>query len=337
MTSLLMQKFLIALALCASSPVSAFRFATWNLRYDSKPDNITVAQSIAVIPNPLAPHPFYAVSGEQPWSTRRLYVTERVLSEGTALLSVQEALVRQVNDLVELLGNGWDYVGVGRNDGKTAGEYSAIFYRKDTFTLRSTDNFWLSNTPFEPSKFPGAGSIRICTVGKFTTSDGVNVTIMNTHLDDSSDEQRRLGGSMLLYRARYEAAVSGEPVLLSGDFNSPPTGTDSGAYEIVTGAIPPTSMNQSFVDKYAIPDGTPADFKMVDLQGQAPRLLVNRNFATYTSFAGVDNTASWSHIDFFLAGSTGGWSVTGYKVETALTDDGLLASDHRPVFVDVTV
>lgn len=46
------------------------------------------------------------------------------------LIGVQEALVRQVNDLSELFGKDWGWVGVGRDDGKQAGEYSAIFYKK---------------------------------------------------------------------------------------------------------------------------------------------------------------------------------------------------------------
>lgn len=30
-------------------------------------------------------------------------------------------------------------------------------------------------------------------------------------------------------------------------------------------------------------------------------------------------------------------AVKAYKVETALADDGLLASDHRPVFADISI
>lgn len=42
----------------------------------------------------------------------------------------QEALIRQVNDLKELLGDDWGWVGVGRDDGVERGEFSPIFYKK---------------------------------------------------------------------------------------------------------------------------------------------------------------------------------------------------------------
>ncbi|EJD54872.1 hypothetical protein AURDEDRAFT_110311 [Auricularia subglabra TFB-10046 SS5] len=326
----------LTLGLCASA-AETLRFATYNLRFDARPDNITVAESLASIADPLTPITYFGKSGEQPWSQRRLYVQNRILSEGAVMFSVQEALVRQVTDLTELLGPTWDYIGVGRDDGKTAGEYSAIFFRKDTVTLRSVDFFWLSNTPFEPSKFPGAGSVRICTAGRFRTKRGTKFTLLNTHLDDQSDAQRRLAGSMLLTRARYEAVKSREPVLLTGDFNSPPVGADSGAYQIATGQLPPVAMNATFAAKFAVPDDALPDFKLLDLRSQASRDQVGHNYATYTGFTAPTDTSVWTRIDFLFGGSNGGWKAGFYKVETSLTDDGVLASDHRPVFADVTL
>ena len=69
-----------------------------------------------------------------------------------------------------------------------------MFYRKTAFKLLTVDTFWLSyvstatvesyrdlsrrNDPFEPSKYPGAGSLRICTATRFSSivtfvSDGM--------------------------------------------------------------------------------------------------------------------------------------------------------------------
>lgn len=79
------------------------------------------------------------------------------------------------------------------------------------------------NTPFEPSKFPGAGSFRICTAARFNlksgSGGGTNFSMLNTHLDDQSDAGRQLAASMLLTRARFEAATTGNPVFVTGDFN----------------------------------------------------------------------------------------------------------------------
>jgi hypothetical protein len=94
-------------------------------------------------------------------------------------------------------------------------------------TLLETDTFWLSNTPFEPgSRFPGAGCARLATFALFRLSsapsekDPREIALINTHLDHVSDAQRRMGASMVLHRARYEACVRPEvPLFVAGDLN----------------------------------------------------------------------------------------------------------------------
>lgn len=130
---------------------------------------------------------------------------------------------------------------------------------------------------------------------------------MNTHLDDQSDDQRRYGASLILYRARYEAWKTKGPVLVTGDFNSGSTGQDSGAYQIITGQIPPVAINETFAARYAVPNGTLEGFDMEDLKGVASRINVYGDFATYTGFNG--DLSVWTRIDFILGASTGDWSV----------------------------
>ncbi|KAJ7836915.1 Endonuclease/exonuclease/phosphatase [Mycena olivaceomarginata] len=312
------------LALCSPWYAAAFRLVTYNLRFDSMPNNITVQQSLASLPDPLIQPNYLSLTAEQPWSLRRIRVAEHLISEGIILAGFQEALIRQVLDMAELLGSDWDWVGVGRDDGIAAGEFSPIFYKKTDILLISNDTFWTSNTPFEPSKFPGAGSFRICTVAhlQLKTGDRTHFTFLNTHMDDQSDAQRRLAASLILYRARFEAVSTNKPVLVTGDFNSPPTGADSGAYNIFTG--------------YAVPPQSPA-FSMLDLRAEAPRRVVRSTFATFTGFTAPSITSSWQRIDFVFGGTNGGWTADGYRVESSRTDDGVLASDHRPVFADVTL
>ncbi|TRM60450.1 Endonuclease/exonuclease/phosphatase [Schizophyllum amplum] len=293
----------LSLLLTSALPATAMRIGSWNLRYDSQPNNITVSESFAALGDPL------------PWSTRRVRAAELLLNKGVEVIGFQEALIRQVNDLDELLGSDWSWVGVGRDDGVEAGEFSAIFWKNSTMQLLDWDSFWTSNTPFEPSKYPDAGSYRICTVAHFQPASGPQLTVLNTHMDDQSDDQRRLAASLIVYRARYEAVNTGGPVLVMGDFNSPPTGDDSGAYNIATGATtPPPSMPR-----------------------QTERRSVSSNFATFTGFTAPGNASSWGRIDFVFGGSNGGWTADAYHVDPVLTDDGLYISDHRPVFVDVSV
>ena len=145
----------IALAMPTTSAVATsttLRVGSWNLRYDSQSNNITVAQTIASLPDPLllpVGGYFSAPTQERPWSDRRIGVKETVLRSGVEVIGellrfaercstlmvvgrigFQEALVRQVNDMQELLGQEWGWVGVGRDDGKQAGEYSPVFYKK---------------------------------------------------------------------------------------------------------------------------------------------------------------------------------------------------------------
>ncbi|KAJ7748989.1 Endonuclease/exonuclease/phosphatase [Mycena metata] len=314
------------------------RFATWNLRYDAQPDKITVQQSLDSLPDPLLEPKYLRTDGEQPWSLRRLRVAEQLISEGVVIAGFQEALVRQVHDLAELLGEDWGWVGVGRDDGAQAGEYNPIFYKRTEFVLRSYDTFWTSNTPFTPSRFPGAGSFRICTTVRLQRrGTGQEFVVLNTHLDDRSDAQRCLAASMVLARARYEAVTgtTAFPVFVLGDFNSPPTGSDAGAYEITIGAQPPVALPEDFAAKFAVPAGSPP-FVLHDLRAHTPRRAVSGNYATWIGFTAPNDTHLWTRIDFVFGGGNG-WESTGYKVGSALTDDGVLASDHQPVFADVRI
>ncbi len=170
------------------------------------------------------------------------------------------------------------------------------------------------NTPFDVSRFPGAGSLRICTAGHFTlkTPHPINFTLLNTHLDDQSDAQRRLGASLILTRAKYEAFTSNGPVLVTGDFNSPNTGADSGAYNISTGVLPIEPVNATFAQKFAVPTGALPGFVLQDLRAMTPRFMVSGDFATYTGFNAPGDSSVYSHIDFVFGASTGKWYVLSY-------------------------
>lgn len=90
-------------------------------------------------------------------------------------------------------------------------------------------------------------------------------------------------------------------------------------------------------------DSNPADssseekekgFVMRDMRYAAPRASVGGQWATFTGF---DNRKKdEACIDFVFGRSDGvGWEAKGVFVETALSDDGMLASDHRPVVADI--
>jgi len=240
-----------------------------------------------------------------------------------------------VDDMVELLGPDWDWFGVGRDDGGERGEYSPIFFKRSKFDALSKDSFWLSGTPFKPSKYPNAGSYRVCSSmilrDKIT---GRLFNVLNTHLDDRSDEQRRLGAALILHRARFEAEIGQHTVLILGDFNSSQSGRDSGAYQIVTGLVNGPPLPADFLSAFPVSGDAPA-FKMVDVKAEVPRQFVSGHYATYTGFSSPRSSSTFARIDFIFGGSNGGWKGETYHVGNSLTDDGMWTSDHRPVFCDI--
>ncbi|KAF8520950.1 Endonuclease/exonuclease/phosphatase, partial [Hysterangium stoloniferum] len=311
------------------------RVLSFNLRYDSQPDTTSVSETIRHLPDPLTPRSaFYANTNERKWSERRIAVANEVLFNKVDLIGFQEALLRQVSDLQELLGDEWDHRGVARDDGKEAGEFGPIFWNKSVLDLQEWDTFWLSHTPFDAgSRYPGAGSVRICTVARFKHAAG-EVTVMAAHWDERSDAQRQLAASLILHRAQHEALRTHAPVVLLGDFNAPAAGRDSAGYEIITGCRVPVSISDVFRQTYSVP-GNAAAFAMVDLLGEAPRRRVSGNYATYTGFNRVQDSKDFGRIDFIMGGSNRGWEVLSYRVGQALYDDGMYESDHRPVFCDI--
>ena len=105
--------------------------------------------------------------------------------------------------------------------------------------------------------------------------------VLNTHLDDRSDEQRRLGAALLVHRARFEAQIVQRSVLILGDFNSSQSGHDSGAYQIATGLVHGPPPPADFLSAFPVSDDAPA-FKMVDVKAEVPRQFVSGHYATYT-------------------------------------------------------
>ena len=113
---------------------------------------------------------------------------------------------------------GYDYIGVGRDDGKQAGEYSAIFYKKDRIKLLRKGNFWLNETPDTPKLGWDAACIRICTWGEFRQKDTkFKFYYFNLHMDHVGMTARREGAKLVVRKIKEIA--KGAPVILTGDFN----------------------------------------------------------------------------------------------------------------------
>lgn len=165
---------------------------------------------------------------ENGWDKRKPHVANLIRFHDIVLWGSQEATYIQLQDLTEMLGQ--EYVGVGRDDGSTEGEYSAILYDPDHFRVLEHDTFWLSETPDEPSMAWGANFRRICTWGKFEHIDSGKIFyVYNAHFDHESQEARVNSSRMVL--DHIDDNITGDsPVILMGDLNAEP---DNEAYQKV--------------------------------------------------------------------------------------------------------
>lgn len=163
--------------------------------------------------------------GTRAWNARKDLVVEAIRKMNPDVFGVQEALAHQVEFLAEKLPE-FATIGVGRDDGKRAGEYSAIFYRKERLERDEEEGgtFWYSDTPDQAgTKGWGNEVIRICTWSRFTDREsGGSFYLFNTHWDHQNQPSREKAGRLLA--RRVEARVHrDEPVILTGDFNATET------------------------------------------------------------------------------------------------------------------
>ncbi|TWT96810.1 Endonuclease/Exonuclease/phosphatase family protein [Botrimarina colliarenosi] len=149
----------------------------------------------------------------------RRELTLRLVREADPdLLGVQEAYRNQVRELDAAL-PGHGFVGVGRDDGVEAGEHSAIYYRRDRFERVADGTFWLSETPDEPSTFPGAACPRVATwaVLRDRAAAGRELLVLNTHWDHVSEEARLHAAQLI--RERLPTLGGDAPAIVMGDLN----------------------------------------------------------------------------------------------------------------------
>ena len=170
--------------------------ATYNLRYNNKGDGVNA------------------------WPNRKDQVKALIQFHEFDLFGTQEALRDQLNDVDEL--KEFAFLGAGRDDGKEAGEHSAIFYKKDRFKVLDSGNFWLSETPDKPGKgWDATCCNRICSWAKFSDmTTKKEFFFFSVHFDHQGVEARRQSGKLMA--AKIKEIAKNAPVILTGDFNSTP-------------------------------------------------------------------------------------------------------------------
>lgn len=200
---------------------------------------------------------------EDQWPHRKERVASLIRYHNPDLLGIQEALPHQVKYLEQVLPQyGW--YGVGRDDGKDKGEYSAVFFNKDKYQLLDKGTFWLSPQPDKPSKGWDAAIIRICSWIKLKNKvTGDTLFHFNTHFDHIGEKARENSASLL--SSKIIKIAGNAPVVLTGDFN---TTEDTQAYaNLISSGILLNTEKISKSGHYG-PDGTFSTFSVQNELGK---------------------------------------------------------------------
>ena len=239
-----------ALAILFGSAAAAapMNVASFNLRYNNPQD------------------------GPNAWPARKEMVKALIRHHEFDIVGTQEGLAGQVADLAAM--EEFDHVGVGRDDGKEAGEHSAIFFRKSRFALQDKGDFWLSETPGRPSLgWDATCCNRIVSWAKLRErGNGRVFYVFSAHFDHEGVVARRASADLLL---RKIAEISrGEPAICVGDFNSTP---DTPQMQVMAKAMR-DAFQVSQTPPYG-PVGTYNGFRFdAPMQGRIDYVFVDRHF-----------------------------------------------------------
>jgi endonuclease/exonuclease/phosphatase family metal-dependent hydrolase/predicted esterase len=248
---------------------------SWNIRYDNKND------------------------GQDQWKNRKKELVGVVKTENPDFFGIQEGLFTQVSYLDKKLKN-FKYIGVGRDDGKEAGEMMALFYNKNKWKPLQTGNFWLSDTPDQVSRGWDAACNRITSYGIFYNKMGDTVAVYNTHLDHIGVEARKNSITQLNQLTKSNKF----PKILMGDFNFNPSNE---LYNLTTSVWADTRLATKFIQE--------------DQEG------------TFNGFK-VDSRPK-DRIDYIFTDHN--WLVKNYSSMNKFSQKGRHLSDHNLVVASLTI
>jgi endonuclease/exonuclease/phosphatase family metal-dependent hydrolase len=158
-------------------------------------------------------------SNASPWTERHAAISSQIKRFDIDVIGMQEVLVHQRDQLLSDLA-GFATVGVGRDDGINAGEFSPIFYKKERYRLLNSETFWLSPTPEIPSKGWDAALNRICTYAQFIDIQSKDTFwVFNTHFDHVGETARMKSSELILQKIKEVTKETNQAVIFCGDLN----------------------------------------------------------------------------------------------------------------------
>ncbi|CAM3986610.1 Metal-dependent hydrolase, endonuclease/exonuclease/phosphatase family [Pedobacter westerhofensis] len=186
----------LLITLAPATYAQTFNVATYNLRNDNNKED--------------------ALRGDG-WKERLPVIAGLIRFHGFDVFGTQEGLYHQLEDLKGLLPD-YTYSGIGRDDGKKEGEFSAIFYSKEKFKLLESGDFWLSQDTEKPNKGWDAVLPRICSWVKLQIKEnGKTFYFFNVHFDHVGVTARKESAKLILQKVKDMA--KDHTSILTGDFN----------------------------------------------------------------------------------------------------------------------
>lgn len=181
--------------------------------------NLIMAQNLRIITYNIRYN--NAADGVNAWPNRSSQVGALLDFYEPDIFGLQEALIGQIEDVQSRLPH-MKWVGIGRDDGRNAGEFSPIFYNSEKFTALKHGTFWLSETPEKPGLGWDAACNRVCTwlVLKENKSNK-RFMVLNTHFDHMGNKARVESAKLILSKIG-ELNPKNLPLILTGDFNLTP-------------------------------------------------------------------------------------------------------------------
>jgi endonuclease/exonuclease/phosphatase family metal-dependent hydrolase len=193
-TAIMKMLFAIFSLICSLNAVSQqYTVGTFNLRYANPRDTGNL------------------------WAERAPIVASLIRFHQFDILGTQEGLLNQLEDISNALPE-YERYGIGRDDGKEKGEFSAIFFRKDKFILLDKGDFWLSETPERVGYGWDAKINRICSwVYLQDVKTKKKFYFFNAHYDHQGVKARQESSKLVM--AKINAIAGKQPAMFTGDLN----------------------------------------------------------------------------------------------------------------------
>ena len=159
--------------------------------------------------------------GTRAWDARKEQVATYLSESKCDIFGLQEVLQHQLLHVQKALPE-YRYIGVGREDGKTKGEYCPLFYDLAKWTADTDEQgtFWLSETPDIPGSTSWGNEIpRVCSWARLVNKEGKGIYVYNNHFDHQSQNSREKSAVLMLKKIKERKHLK-EPVVVMGDLNA---------------------------------------------------------------------------------------------------------------------